>query len=106
MPSFQDTGFRAQNLVGIIDSGWPQAKLYFGNIQGRHEVDFIIEAGNSLIAIEVKSAARWEKEDLGGLKAFVSSTPRCAAGILAYNGTTAVNLGDRLWAIPISLILS
>lgn len=98
--------YMAQNIVGIIDSSWPQAKLYFWNIQGRHEVDFIIEAGDSCIAIEVKSTARWEKDDLAGLKSFVASTPQCVAGILAYNGTTAVNLGDKLWAIPISLILS
>lgn len=96
----------AQNIVGIMDSSWPQAKLYFWNIQGRHEVDFIIEEGDSCIAIEVKSAARWGKDDLAGLKSFVASTPHCVAGILAYNGTTAVNLGDKLWAIPINLILS
>lgn len=95
----------AQNIVGLIDSTWPQANLYFWNIQGRHEVDFIIEAGNNCIAIEVKAAARWEKDDLSGLKSFVAATPHCAAGILAYNGTTAVHMGDKLWAIPISTLL-
>lgn len=95
----------AQNIVGIVDSSWPQANLYFWNIQGRHEVDFIIEAGSRCIAIEVKSAGRWEKDDLAGLKSFVAATPQCAAGILAYNGTTAVNLGGKLWAIPLSLLL-
>lgn len=95
----------AQNIVGIVDSTWPQANLYFWNIQGRHEVDFIIEAGNTCIAIEVKSTARWEKDDLSGLKSFVAATPDCAAGILAYNGTTPVKLGGKLWAIPLSLLL-
>jgi len=98
--------YAAQNIVGIIDSTWPQANLYFWNIQGRHEVDFIIEAGNKCIAIEVKSSARWDQDDLSGLKSFVAATPHCAAGILAYNGSTAVNLGGKLWAIPIGLILS
>lgn len=96
----------AQNIVGIVDSTWPQAALSFWNIQGRHEVDFVIEAGNRCMAIEVKSAARWEKNDLAGLKAFIAATPTCMAGILAYNGTTAVRLGDKLWAIPLSLLLS
>lgn len=95
----------AQNIVGIIDSCWRQANLYFWNIQGRHEVDFVIEAGNSCIAIEVKSSARWEKDDLGGLKSFIAATPHCAAGILAYNGTTPVSLGGKLWAIPLSMLL-
>jgi len=96
----------AQNLVAILDSTWPRANIYFWNIQGRHEVDFIIEAGNRCLAIEVKAAARWEKEELTGLKAFVEGTPQCMAGILAYNGTTAVRLGDKLWAIPLSILLS
>ncbi|MBI1920673.1 MAG: ATP-binding protein [Geobacter sp.] len=95
----------AQNIVGIIDSTWPRARLFFWNIQGRHEVDFVIEAGNSCIAIEVKAAARWEKEDLAGLKSFVAATPHCRAGILAYNGSTPVSLGDKLWAIPLALLL-
>lgn len=55
---------------------------------------------------EVKTAAQWEKGDLAGLKSFIATTPHCMAGILAYNGTTPVNLGDKLWAIPLSLLLS
>lgn len=96
----------AQNLVSILDASWPRAKMYFWNIQGRHEVDFIIEAQNRCLAIEVKGSARWEKDDLASLKAFVARTPHCLAGILAYNGTTPVRLGDKLWAIPLSVLLS
>ncbi len=96
----------AQNIVGILDSTWPRANLFFWNIQGRHEVDFIIEAGNKCMAIEVKAAAHWEKDDLAGLRAFIAATPHCVAAILAYNGPTAVNLGGKLWAIPLSLLLS
>ncbi|MBV5329789.1 MAG: hypothetical protein JZU65_19535, partial [Chlorobium sp.] len=69
-------------------------------------VDFIIEAGNRCLAIEVKASARWSKDDLVSLKAFVANTPNCMGGILAYNGTTPVCLGDKLWAIPLSILLS
>lgn len=96
----------AQNLVSTLHSTWPRADIFFWNIQGRHEVDFIIEAANRCIAIEVKASARWEKEDLTALKTFINATPHCMAGILAYNGTTPVRLGDRLWAIPLALLLS
>ena len=96
----------AQNLVSILHSTWPRANIYFWNIQGRHEVDFILEAENKCIAIEVKAAARWEKEDLAGLKSFIAATPHCKAGILAYNGKTAVSLGDKLWAVPFEMLLS
>lgn len=98
--------YAAHNLMGIIDSNWPEAHIYFWNVQGRYEVDFVIEEGNRCLAIEVKSGSRWEERDLSGLRAFLSMTPSCAAAILAYNGTEAVKLGDRLWAIPLSRVLS
>jgi predicted AAA+ superfamily ATPase len=96
----------AQNLSGILDAAWPEARLHFWNVQGRHEVDFVIEAGRSCIAIESKSGTRWTDRDLAGLKAFVSATPHYNAAILAYNGTEAVSLGQKLWALPLSLMLS
>lgn len=98
--------FVMQNLSGIIDSRWPEAKLYFWNVQGRHEVDFIVEAENTCLAVEVKAGSRWEDKDLSGLRAFLSVTPHCRAAILAYNGTEAVKLGEKLWAIPLSIVLS
>jgi len=96
----------AQNLVAILQAAWPRANAYFWNIQGRHEVDFVIEAGNRCMAIEVKAAARWEKEDMSSLKTFLASTPHCMAGILAYNGSIPVSLGSKLWAIPLDQLLS
>jgi len=96
----------AQNLVSIVGGRWKEAELYFWSVQGRHEVDFIIEAGRNCLAIEVKSSARWEKKDLSGLEAFVNSTPPCVAGILGHNGTEAVRLSEKIWALPLDLILS
>jgi uncharacterized protein len=96
----------AQNLQSILDSTWPEAQLCFWNIQGRHEVDFVIEAGGHTLAIEVKAASQWGANDLRGLKAFLDRTPQCAAGILAHNGTSMLPLGDRLWAVPLAQLLS
>lgn len=92
----------AQNLMGL----WPEARLAYWHIQGRHEVDFVIESGRDSLAIEVKAGNRWTDREVGGLSAFLSQAPRCRAGILAYNGKTAARLGDRLWAIPLGLLLS
>ena len=96
----------AQNLLGILGSRWPEARLHFWSVQGRHEVDFVIEDGQTCMAIEIKSTARFQAKDLSGLRAFLSITPHCKAAILAYNGTDLVQLGERLWAIPLSLVLS
>ena len=96
----------AQNINGILSARWPEAKLFFWNVQGRHEVDFIIEAGKKCLALEVKGSARWTERDLAGLKAFLAITPHCSMAILGYNGNHTVKLGNRLWAIPLSLLLS
>jgi uncharacterized protein len=96
----------AQNLSGIIDGKWTEARLYFWSLQGRHEVDFVVEMGNHCIALEIKSGARWQDRDLAGLRAFLSTTPHCKAAILGYNGMEAVQLGEKTWALPLSLLLS
>ena len=96
----------AHQLAAILEAWWPGARLHFWHQQGRHEVDFVVEAGRDVLAIEVKSGGRWRDEDLAGLEAFLRATPRCRAGILAHGGTSSVSLGERLWAMPIDVVLS
>ena len=95
----------AQNLVANLDADWPEARLSYWHVQGRHEVDFVIEAGRDCIAIEVKAAARWNNRDLAGLRAFLDKTPRCRAAFIAYGGSEGVKLADRLWAAPLAAVL-
>lgn len=96
----------AQQLSAIVDARWPKARLAYWHVQGRHEVDFVIEVGRDTMAIEVKAATRWNERDLAGLRAFLAATPRCRAAILAYRGEEAVPLGERLWAIPLPQLLA
>ena len=98
--------YAAQNLASILEADWPGARLAYWHVQGRHEVDFVVEVGRDTLAIEVKATARWDDRDLAGLRAFLGKTPRCRAAILAHGGTDAVKLGERLWAAPLSLLLS
>ena len=98
--------FVAVNLASILSAHWPEAALFYWNVQSRHEVDFVIEAGRDSLAMEIKAASRWDERDLRGLEAFLSATPRCRAAVLTHNGTGAARLGDRLWAIPAGLLLS
>ncbi len=96
----------AQNLAAILESAWPDAHLAYWHVQGRHEVDFVVEAGRDTLALEIKASARWDDRDLTGLRAFLDKTPRCRFGVLAYGGTESVRLGGRLWAVPLPLVLS
>lgn len=95
-----------QNLASILSAHWRDARLHYWHVQGRHEADFVIEAGRHSVAIEVKAAARWESRDLASLEVFLARTPGCCAAILAHNGREAARLGDRLWAIPIGLLIA
>jgi len=96
----------AQNLEGVFSAHYPDAKVTYWNIQGRYEVDFIIEIGSETIAIEVKNGSRWQERDLTGIKAYLSSSKRCRAAIFAYNGNEVVKLENKIVAVPISMLLS
>lgn len=98
--------YAAQSLASILEAEWPGARLAYWHVQGRYEVDFVVEVGRDTLAIEVKATARWDDRDLASLRAFIGKTPRCRAAILAHGGTDAVKLGERLWAVPLSLLLS
>ena len=96
----------AQNLDALIEAHLPGAQLSYWHEQGRHEVDFVIESGRRVVAVEVKAATRWSERDLGGLRAFLERTPSCVAAVLAYNGREAVRLDDKLFAIPLGHLLA
>ena len=95
----------AQNLAALLEAHLPDAQLAFWQEQGRHEVDFVIDLGRKVFAVEVKAATRWSEGDLSGLRAFLERTPACVATVLAYNGKEAVKLDEHLWAIPIGQLL-
>jgi hypothetical protein len=96
----------AQNLQSIISTHIPDAQIGYWNIQGRFEVDFILEIARQTVAIEVKYGSRIQEDDLRGIKAYLQSTKNSIAGILAYNGQEILKLADKIWAVPISLLLS
>jgi len=94
------------NLAGILSAHLPEAELGFWSVQGRHEVDFVVTVGRQVFAIEVKAGGRFGRGDLAGLRAFMSKTEGATAGVLAYNGSEALTLGDGLFAVPLGLLLS
>jgi hypothetical protein len=96
----------AQNLAALLEAHLPEAQLGYWHEQGRYEVDFVIETGRQVLAIEVKAATRWSEGDLAGLRAFAERTPACVAAVLAYNGKEAVKLDERIFAIPLGHLLA
>lgn len=79
--------------------------LYYRDVDG-FEVDVVIEnAVGQLIGVEVKAAATVKASDLRGLKKLASMAgDQFKMGVLLYDGTETMPLGDGLWAVPLSTL--
>lgn len=77
--------------------------LYYRD-HDQFEVDIVVEnAGGELIGVEVKAAASLKANDLRGLKRLASiAGKQFKLGVILYDGSETLPLGDRLWAAPIS----
>lgn len=70
----------------------------------RVEVDFVIEnTAGKLVCLEVKASATVKERDLRGLKKLAGlSGDQFQMGVLLYDGSETMPLGDNIWAVPIS----
>jgi len=79
--------------------------LYYRD-HDQFEVDIIVEnAGGQLVGVEIKSAASVTAGDLRGLKRLASvAGDQFKMGVVLYDGTETLPLGERLWAAPLSTL--
>jgi uncharacterized protein len=77
--------------------------LYYRD-HDQFEVDVVIEnAAGQLVGVEIKAAASVGINDLRGLKHLASiAGEQFKLGVILYDGTETLPLGERLWAAPIS----
>jgi uncharacterized protein len=66
------------------------------------EVDIVLERGSASVAgVEVKAAACVTEADFRGLRKLRDAAGRqFAAGVVLYDGASAVRFGDNLFAVP------
>ena len=79
-------------------------KLFHFRTNEGKEIDFIIErADRKIVAIEVKSKKTIQNKDLSSLEFMRDNlNEKFVNGIVLYNGTESLSLGDKIKAIPIS----
>lgn len=79
--------------------------LYYRDAD-QFEVDVVIEnTAGQLIGVEIKASATVNAGDLRGLKKLASTAGDLfKMGVLLYDGTETLPLGDGLWAAPISTL--
>jgi hypothetical protein len=56
--------------------------------------------------VEVKATGRLNMDNTRSLRDFLRRTPSCVAGVLTYFGQDVMLLGDKLWAVPLHLLLA
>ena len=62
-------------------------------------------AGGQLLGVEIKSATSVTASNLRGLKRLASvAGDQFKMGVVLYDGTETLPLGERLWAAPLSTL--
>lgn len=82
----------------------PQARLYFWRTQKGVEVDFVLEHGRRLLAIEVKQTNQPRYQDISGLQAFLAEYPEAVGGVLLHGGQEIRQLDERITAVPWTMV--
>ncbi len=79
----------------------PRPRLYFWRTNTGKEVDFVIEHGRQLLAIEVKADQQARHRDVQNLQLFLDEySDMAVAGILVYTGTEVKRMAEKIIAIP------
>jgi len=89
------------DILAWRDSRLQRAEVFFWRTSIGEEVDFVIEAGGSLLPIEVKSSSRPRLADAAHLRAFRREYGRKArAGLLLHTGDAVEWLAPDVLAAP------
>lgn len=80
----------------------PTPRIYYWRTRKGEEVDFVIEQGRKLLAIEVKAGSRVGYDDTRGLQTFMQSYPQTTVGIVLYSGSKVEKMSDKIFAVPLA----
>ncbi len=79
--------------------------MYFRTQGGRErEVDFVLEKGNKIMAVEVKLANTVSLGDIDNLLFLKDASKSFACGLIVYSGTEIKQLTQNIFAVPWFLI--
>lgn len=88
--------------------GWSEklARPYHFRTQAGQEVDLVLEAQNGrLVGLEIKAGTSVSDKAFAGLRLLAEATgERFHRGVVLYTGAQTVAFGDRLHALPVSLL--
>jgi predicted AAA+ superfamily ATPase len=93
-------------LLKIKTQSTTEWNIYYYRDKDQVEVDFMLENNQGhIIGIEVKASQTIFNHDFRGLKKLAALTGKqWISGIILYNGNQCLPFGDKLWAVPFSLL--
>ncbi len=97
--------FIACELHRRVGTLWPEAALFHYRTRGGAEVDFVVEVGRELWAIEVKAGDRVTRRMLRGLASLASRTPRVKRRIVVFLGRRTQTI-DGVEILPLAEFLA
>ncbi len=89
-------------------ASWEEGLFRFFHFRDKDqvEVDIVIESEGKIAGVEIKSSSTVRTEDFKGLRKLKDSVKtQFSAGVVLYDGDAVVRFGDRLYAVPLSLLL-
>jgi len=96
----------ASELRKLTSLGEARYQLYYWRTYAGREVDFLIERGEKIVAIEVKWSHKLDNADLAGLKECAEALKgRHVLSVLLYPGRELVAIDKQTIVIPFGLFL-
>jgi len=95
--------FVFSELLKAVNYSERPTNLFFFRLLDGKEIDFIIERGNSIIAIEVKLSQTVTKEDFKNITYLKKNISNMKYGYVLYMGDRILPFGKNLFALPISI---
>ena len=88
-------------------AGWHDGPVSFFHYRDKDqvEVDIVLERGRLVAGVEVKAGATVTSSDFRGLRRLKDDAGGdFAAGVVLYDGESAVGFGDGLYAVPVRML--
>ena len=88
------------HLTTLMQLMTPRPQIFFWRTTTGNEVDFVLEWGRKLLAIEVKLSGKAKYADADTLRFFLEEYPEAVAGILIYAGNEIRVMHEKIVAVP------
>jgi predicted AAA+ superfamily ATPase len=110
-PLADERGLLLEHLVAYelhrrLDTLWPEARLFFYRTRAGAEVDFVLEVGRELWAIEVKAGRHVGSADLAGFRSLAERTGTLSRRLVVFLGPRRQRTAHGVEVVPLAEFLA